>query len=72
MNATVFFTPREYALFRRCSVRTLDRERAEGRGCPYIRVGSRILYRRVEIEKFLDACVKGVNGRVPNQSRRNP
>ena len=34
MTPTDLLTPQEYARYRRCSVRTLDRERAEGRGCP--------------------------------------
>ena len=52
-------TPREYACYRRCSVRTLDRERAEGRGCPYIRLGARILYRRSDIIHFLSSQLRG-------------
>jgi len=55
-------TPAEYARYRRCSLRTLDRERAEGRGCPYARLGGRILYRRTDIEKYLAANING--GRI--------
>jgi hypothetical protein len=52
-------TQREYARYRRCSIRTIERERADGRGCPYIRLGDRILYRRADIERYLDAHRRG-------------
>jgi hypothetical protein len=58
-HATDLLTPPEYARYRRCSLRTLDRERAEGRGCPFIRLGGRILYRRADIEHYLEAQVRG-------------
>jgi hypothetical protein len=57
-------TPLEYARYRRCSVRTLDRERADGVGCPYIRLGSRVLYRRPDIDRYLDAHVRAGENRV--------
>jgi hypothetical protein len=52
-------TTTEFARLRRCSLRTLDRERAEGRGCPYIRLGARILYRRADIEHWIQQHVHG-------------
>ena len=55
MNETELFTPREFAAYRRCSVRTLDRERADGTGCPYIRISGRILYLRADVNRFIDA-----------------
>ena len=55
MNETELFTPREFAAYRRCSVRTLDRERAGGTGCPYIRISGRILYLRADVNRFIDA-----------------
>ena len=57
--ANDLLTAREYARYRRTSPRTLDRERAEGRGCPFIRLGGRILYRRADIEHYLEAQVRG-------------
>jgi hypothetical protein len=56
-------TPPEYARYRRCSVRTLDRERADGVGCPYIRLGSRILYRRADIDCYLHAHLRAGENR---------
>lgn len=58
MSITELLTPKEYARYRRCSLRTLDRERAEGRGCPYVQLGSRILYRRPDIERYVEAHVR--------------
>ena len=61
MTPTDLLTAQEYARYRRCSLRTLDRERAEGRGCPFVRLGARILYRRSDIEKYI---AKHVHGRA--------
>jgi hypothetical protein len=52
-------TAEEFARFCRCSLRTLDRERATGRGCPYVRLGARILYRRPDAERYIEENVRG-------------
>jgi excisionase family DNA binding protein len=52
-------TSREAAEFLRCSLRTLDRERADGRGCPFVRIGRRIRYRRADVEAFVAAHLRG-------------
>jgi hypothetical protein len=44
----------EYALIRRCSVRTIERERTAGTGCRYIQVGRLVRYRRSDITDYLD------------------
>jgi hypothetical protein len=59
MTESDLLTPQEYARYRRCSLRTLDRERADGRGCPYVRLGARVLYRRADIERYVEAHVRG-------------
>ena len=60
-------TAREAAEYLRCSVRTLDRERADGRGCPFVRISGRIRYRRVDVEAFVAAHVRGhATGPVPS------
>jgi len=59
MAVTELLTPQEYARYRRCSLRTLDRERAEGKGCRYVRLGARVLYRRPAIERYIMANVHG-------------
>jgi excisionase family DNA binding protein len=52
-------TAPETAQYLRCSLRTLDRERADGRGIPYVRIGGRIRYRRADVEAFVAAHVRG-------------
>jgi hypothetical protein len=52
-------TAGETAQLLRCSLRTLDRDRAEGRGCPFVRIGGRIRYRTSDIEAFVVANVRG-------------
>ena len=65
---TELLTPQEYAHVRRSSVRTLDRERAEGRGCPFVRLGSRIFYRRRDIDRYIEAQVRGGEFRAADAS----
>ena len=56
---TELLTALETARLLRCSLRTLDRERAEGRGCPFVRMGGRIRYRRADVEAFVKAHLRG-------------
>jgi hypothetical protein len=63
MTETELFTPKECSHYRRCSLRKLDRERAEGCGPPYVRIDGRIFYRRRDIDHFIEAHVCG--GKVP-------
>jgi hypothetical protein len=51
-------TAAEYARLRRCSMRTLDRERANRSGCPYVRLGGRIFYRRSDVERYIETLVR--------------
>jgi hypothetical protein len=48
----------EYAGIRQCSIKTPERERAAGTGCPYVQIGRRIYYREEDIEAFLAARVR--------------
>jgi hypothetical protein len=52
-------TSKEYAAVRRCSDRTIERERESGDGCPYVQLGRRIYYRREDVERFINAHVRG-------------
>src|SRR5215813_7379896 len=52
-------TQKEAAKERRCSVRKLERERAEGRGPPYVQDGGRIFYRRGDNRKYIEARLRG-------------
>jgi excisionase family DNA binding protein len=56
---TELLTAAETARLLRCSLRTLDRERADGRGCPFVRIGARVRYRRADVESFIAAHVRG-------------
>ena len=47
------FTQQEMAEKRKCSEKTLERERISGKGCPFVRLGARIYYRRLDWEEFL-------------------
>jgi hypothetical protein len=53
MTQSDLLTARECADYRRCSIRTLDRERETGLGCPFIRIGRRVYYRRADVDKFI-------------------
>jgi len=66
---TELLTARETAQLLRCSVRTLDRERADGRGCPFVRIGGRIRYRRADVESFVVAHLRGVPIAQPRRGR---
>jgi hypothetical protein len=55
-----FLTTQEYADYRRCSARTVERERETGCGCPYIQLGGRILYRRRDVEHYIEQNVRGL------------
>lgn len=81
MEQTDLLTERETADVRRCSTRKLQRDRAEGRGCPYVRIDGRIFYRRQDVDRFIAAHVRGLydaevaNEPAPrrrNRSRKQP
>jgi len=40
---------REYARIRRCSERTIERERSHGSGCRFVKIGRSVRYRRGDI-----------------------
>jgi hypothetical protein len=48
-------TPKETALVSRRGQSTLAKERMEGTGIPYIKLGNKILYRTEDVEAFLQA-----------------
>jgi hypothetical protein len=47
-------TQGEYAKERKCSERTLERERATGTGCRFVKIGRAIRYRRRDILEFIE------------------
>ena len=50
-------TPKEAAATLGMAVVTLAKQRAEGRGLPYIRFGRKIMYCKSAIENHLRGCV---------------
>ncbi len=46
-------TQEDIARERKCSVRTLERERVAGTGCPFVKIGARVYYRRSDWNEFL-------------------
>jgi hypothetical protein len=57
MGQTDLLTEHETAELRRCSTRKLQRDRAEGRGCPYVRIDGRVFYRRQDLDHYIAAHV---------------
>jgi hypothetical protein len=54
-------TTDEYARVSRRSSRTIERERSTGTGCPYVRLGGRILYRRSDIERHIQKHIRSTD-----------
>jgi hypothetical protein len=47
-------TQGEYAKIRRCSERTIERERASGTGCRYIKIGRGVRYKQADVLDFIE------------------
>jgi hypothetical protein len=47
-------TQGEHAKIRRCSERTIERERTTGTGCKFIKIGRGVRYRRHDVQKFIE------------------
>jgi hypothetical protein len=47
-------TQREYANLRRCSERTIERERVSGTGCRFIKIGRAVRYKRADVLDFIE------------------
>ena len=50
----LLLTTPEYARLRRCSPRTVERERTGGTGCRFIKLGRSVLYRRADVIAFIE------------------
>jgi len=48
----------EAAQLRRQSVRTLQAERLRGDGCPFVKLGRSVRYRRRDVLQFIEAKVR--------------
>jgi hypothetical protein len=51
-------TETEAAQLRRPSVRTLQAERVRGGGCPFVKLGRSVRYRRADVLRFIESNVK--------------
>ena len=58
-------TSKDRAEIERRSVRTIERERERGDGCPYVRLGRRIYYRPEDVQQFIAAHVRGSHKKSP-------
>lgn len=53
-----FLSEVEYASMRGCSIPTARRDRREGRGPPFVRLGRRIFYRAADVATFMASRVQ--------------
>lgn len=53
-NLEELLTGQEYARVRRCSVRTIERERGMGGDCRYIKIGRAVRYKRRDVLDFIE------------------
>jgi hypothetical protein len=51
-------TGQEYASERKCSVRTIERERTSGTGCKFIKIGRSVRYRWRDVLAFVEQHVR--------------
>ena len=51
-------TEDEAAQLRRQSIRTLQAERLRGGGCPYVKLGRSVRYRRADVLRFIEANLR--------------
>ena len=59
------WTQRDYAKKRKCSERTVERERSSGTGCPYVKIGRAVRYRRRDILEFIEKHVRQSTSEQP-------
>ncbi len=62
-NSKQWLTPKEAALYANIGFSTLAKLRLKGGGCVYTRVGMKILYKRADLDAWLESK------RVGNTSR---
>jgi len=55
---TRLLTTKERAARERRSERTIQRERAAGTGCPYVKIGRLVLYREDDVDAFIKAHLR--------------
>ena len=56
---------REAARLRRQSIRTLQAERLRGDGCPFVKLGRSVRYRRSDVLRFIESNIRASTTAVP-------
>ncbi|WP_315701860.1 MULTISPECIES: helix-turn-helix domain-containing protein [unclassified Bradyrhizobium] len=69
-NEADLLTEIEAAQLRRQSVRTLQAERVRGGGCPFVKLGRSVRYRRADVLTFIAANLKASTSQVSAEQRR--
>ena len=46
-------TPDEWAARIKCSPKSLEKQRQHGSGCPYVKLGRLVRYRKADTERYL-------------------
>jgi predicted DNA-binding transcriptional regulator AlpA len=54
----IYLIQKEVAAHLRLSERTLERHRIAGTGPPFVKLGRRVVYRREDIERWVEACTQ--------------
>ena len=65
MTETSYLTQSEAAEYVRLSTRTLERHRITGTGAKFIKAGSRVLYRKRDLDEWLDSRTFSSTSEVP-------
>ncbi len=60
-------TESEAARLRRQSERTLQSERQRGDGCPFVKLGHSVRYRRADVMAYIAANVKTCTSETPSK-----
>jgi hypothetical protein len=60
-------TESEAARLRRQSERTLQSERQRGDGCPFVKLGHSVRYRRADVLAFIVANIRTCTSETPNK-----
>jgi hypothetical protein len=57
-NLDELLTGQEYAEKRKCSLRTVERERTSGTGCKFVKMGRSVRYRSRDVLEFIEGHVR--------------
>ena len=69
-NGDELLTEVEAAQIRRQSVRTLQAERLRGDGCPFVKLGRSVRYRRRDVFEFITSNVRTSTSEIDSREVR--